>query len=80
MNTKQPIEELREKKKANADKILELSVSIGVWLNTAEPEIREWVNNVGEYVEYRMVELEVQGQEEKIRYMRDVLKKLKNES
>jgi hypothetical protein len=80
MNTKQPIEELREQKKANADKILELSASIGVWLNTAEPEIREWVNNVGEYVEYRMVELEVQGQEEKIKQMRDVLKKLKNES
>lgn len=80
MNTKQPIEELREQKKVNADKMLELSASIGVWINTADPEIREWVNNVGEYVEYRMVELEVQGQKEKIEHMREVLKKIKHES
>lgn len=77
MNTKTPIDELREKKKANADKILELSASIGVWMNAATPEVRERVNDVRDYVEYRMVELELQGQEEKIKHMREVLQLLK---
>lgn len=74
---KSPISELRDKKKKNEDTIEELSVSIGVFIQGATTDVLERVNDIREYVEYRMVELEIQGQEEKIAHMKAVLNLIK---
>ncbi len=76
-----PIEELRKQKQKNKDTIEELAVSIGVWMGTAQPkDVLERVENTREYVAYRMLELEVQGQKEKIEHMRDILKLVRHDT
>ena len=72
-----PIQELRDKKKANNEKIEELGISIQVYLTKATDAQRERVSDTEEYLMYRMLEFEIAGQEEKIKQMREVLKLLK---
>ncbi len=76
-----PIEDLRKQKAKNKDTIEELAVSIGVWMSAEQTDaVRQQIADIQEYVAYRMLELEVQGQNEKIKHMRDVLKLIRHDT
>lgn len=70
--------DLVKEKKENATKITELAEAITLWMQTQPPRsVQQEINNIQEYVAYRMLELEVQGQKEKIEHMEKVLDLLK---
>ena len=70
--------ELLEEKKKNKDTIQELAASISVWMQTNPDNTKaQRIADLHDFVAYRMLELEVQGQREKIEQMNEVLKLLK---
>ena len=67
-----------EQKQQNEQRIAELSQSISLWLETQPTkEVQQKIEDLTDYVAHRMIELELQGQREKIEQMEKVLELLK---
>lgn len=71
-------DDLKKQHKENAEKIKKLSDAILLWMQTPlSAESQTQLVNMQDFVAHRMLELEVQGQKEKIEAMEDVLNMLK---